>query len=108
MTPHGLRWPRVRDREGDRTPGGAQLTYDDELWLVGWWAGGLVGWQDQPTSPTTTDGFAYDGEGNCVAREHDDVRYTLGASKTAHTANGRRFLTSPLACSFAAATTHNT
>ena len=40
------------------TPTGAQLGYDNE--------GRLTSWQNAPSSPTTTDGFLYDGEGNRV------------------------------------------
>ncbi len=43
------------------TQTGAQLSYDTE--------GRLSSWQNQPTSPTTTDGFLYDGEGNHVAQQ---------------------------------------
>jgi hypothetical protein len=35
------------------------LTYDNN--------GQLIAWQNKPTSPTTTDSFLYDGEGNRVA-----------------------------------------
>src|SRR5512146_906757 len=37
------------------TPTGAQLSYDNE--------GRLTGWQNAPTSPTTSDSFLYDGAG---------------------------------------------
>ena len=40
------------------TPTGAQLGYDNE--------GRLTEWQNAPSSPTTTDGFLYDGAGNRV------------------------------------------
>ena len=40
------------------TPTGAQLGYDNE--------GRLTTWQNVPSSPTTTDGFLYDGAGNRV------------------------------------------
>ena len=40
------------------TPTGAQLGYDNE--------GRLSSWQNAPSSPTTTDGFLYDGAGNRV------------------------------------------
>ena len=40
------------------TPTGAQLGYDNE--------GRLTSWQNAPSSPTTTDGFLYDGAGNRV------------------------------------------
>jgi hypothetical protein len=43
------------------SPTGAQLGYDDE--------GQLTTWQKAPTSPSTTDGFLYDGEGNRVAQQ---------------------------------------
>lgn len=41
--------------------GGAQLSYDNEQ--------RLIGWQNAPTSPTTTDAFLYDGEGNRVEQQ---------------------------------------
>ena len=37
------------------------LSYDNE--------GRLAGWQNTPTSPTTTDSFLYDGEGNRVEQQ---------------------------------------
>ena len=37
-------------------PTGAVLSFDNE--------GRLTAWQNTPTSPTTTDSFLYDGEGN--------------------------------------------
>jgi len=40
------------------TPTGATLTYDNE--------GRLGTWQNTPSSPTTTDSFLYDGEGNRI------------------------------------------
>ncbi|HUY79062.1 MAG TPA: RHS repeat-associated core domain-containing protein [Ktedonobacterales bacterium] len=40
------------------TPTGATLTYDNE--------GRLATWQNTPSSPTTTDSFLYDGEGNRI------------------------------------------
>ena len=40
------------------TPTGAVLGYDNE--------GRLTAWQNAPSSPTTTDGFLYDGAGNRV------------------------------------------
>ena len=43
------------------TPTGAVLSYDNE--------GRLSGWQNTPTSPTTTDSFLYDGEGNRVEQQ---------------------------------------
>jgi RHS repeat-associated protein len=43
------------------TQTGAQLSYDAE--------GRLTHWQNAPSSPTTTDDYAYDGEGNRVAQK---------------------------------------
>lgn len=43
------------------TPTGAQLTYNNE--------GQLSNWQNQPSSPTTTAGFLYDGQGSRVAQQ---------------------------------------
>ena len=40
------------------TQTGASLSYDNE--------GRLGTWQNTPSSPTTTDSFLYDGEGNRV------------------------------------------
>jgi RHS repeat-associated protein len=39
----------------------AVLSYDNE--------GQLTGWQNKPSSPTSTDSFLYDGEGNRVAQQ---------------------------------------
>ena len=43
------------------TPTGAVLSFDNE--------GRLSGWQNAPSSPTTTDSFLYDGEGNRVEQQ---------------------------------------
>jgi RHS repeat-associated protein len=43
------------------TPTGAQLGYDNE--------GRLATWQNAPSSPTTTDSFLYDGEGQRVEQQ---------------------------------------
>ena len=43
------------------TPTGAKLDYDN--------AGRLSSWQNAPSSPTTTDDFLYDGEGNRVEQQ---------------------------------------
>jgi RHS repeat-associated protein len=43
------------------TQTGAQLTYDAE--------GRLTHWQNAPSSPTTTDDYVYDGEGNRLAQK---------------------------------------
>lgn len=43
------------------TPTGAQLTYDNE--------GQLSVWQNAPTSPTQTDAFLYDGDGQRIAQQ---------------------------------------
>ena len=82
------------------TQTGAQLTYNSE--------GELSNWQNQPSSPTTTAVFLYDGQGNRVAQQstsggtttttvyvggiEEDV--TTGASttkKSYYYANGSRF-----------------
>jgi RHS repeat-associated protein len=43
------------------TPTGNQLSYDNE--------GRLVAWQNTPSSPSTTEGYLYDGEGNRVEQQ---------------------------------------
>ncbi len=43
------------------TPTGQQLTFDGE--------GGFKGWQDTPSSPTTTAQYLYDGDGVRVAQQ---------------------------------------
>ena len=43
------------------TQTGAQLTYDNE--------GELSNWQNQPSNPTSTAAFLYDGQGNRVAQQ---------------------------------------
>jgi RHS repeat-associated protein len=43
------------------SPNGATLTYDNE--------GRLTGWQNTPTSPSTTAAFLYDNEGNRVEQQ---------------------------------------
>jgi RHS repeat-associated protein len=43
------------------SPTGAQLSYDNE--------GRMTGWQNAPSSPSTTDSFLYDSEGNRVAQQ---------------------------------------
>jgi hypothetical protein len=43
------------------TQTGAQLSYDNE--------GRLSAWQNAPSSPTSTDSFLYDGEGNRVEQQ---------------------------------------
>ena len=43
------------------SPTGAQLTYNA--------AGRVTSWQNAPSSPTTTDGFLYDGEGQRVEQQ---------------------------------------
>jgi RHS repeat-associated protein len=43
------------------TQTGAQLSYDNE--------GRLAAWQNQPTSPTSTDSFLYDGSGQRVEQQ---------------------------------------
>jgi RHS repeat-associated protein len=74
----GSTWTASYDASGDMlcraptcsgTPTGAQLTYDTE--------GRLSGWQNTPSSPTTTDSFLYDGGGNRVSQQ-----VTSGGSTT--------------------------
>src|SRR5579859_1679197 len=43
------------------TQTGAQLAYDNEQ--------RLISWQNAPTSPSSTDAYLYDGEGNRVAQQ---------------------------------------
>ena len=43
------------------TPTGAPLSYDHE--------GRLSAWQSAPSSPSSTDAFLYDGEGNRVEQQ---------------------------------------
>ncbi|HEY7780340.1 MAG TPA: RHS repeat-associated core domain-containing protein, partial [Ktedonobacterales bacterium] len=70
----GSTWTAAYDAAGDMTcraptsattcagtPTGAQLTYNLE--------GYPVSWQDAPTSPTTTVGYLYDGQGDCVEQQ---------------------------------------
>jgi YD repeat-containing protein len=81
----GTNWTAQYDASGDmtcRAPTssatcsgtitGAALTYDNEGWLTAW--------QDEPSSPTSTDSFLYDGEGNCVALKATERSPTTSAS----------------------------
>jgi RHS repeat-associated protein len=82
----GTAWTAKYDALGDMTcraptnattcaggsPTGAVLGYDNE--------GRLASWQDVPGTPTTTDAFLYDGEGNRVAQQ-----VTVGGSITTTT-----------------------
>jgi YD repeat-containing protein len=55
---------------------GAQLSYDNE--------GQLTAWQNAPSSPTSTDSFLYDGEGNRVEQQ---VTASGSTSTTVHDRN---------------------
>ena len=82
------------------TQTGAQLTYNSQ--------GQLAGWQNQPSGPTSTDAYLYDGQGNRVAQqtvsggvttttayvgniEEDATTSGVTTKTTYYYANGQRF-----------------